>query len=101
MYSVNVERRMAGVYSDVGWEPAASSVATVVEDTPGSGSPDEVLWAGTVRFKAMPPPDQFRVVIREYEMLPVDPTAVTTIAVVNQFERRLVYAAIIPYDFPQ
>ncbi len=101
VYAVNVERRMAGVYSDVGWETAASSVVTVVEDTPGSGSPDEVLWAGTVTFKQMPPLDQFRVVIREYEMLPVDPTAVTTIALVNQFDRRLVYAAIIPYDFPQ
>jgi hypothetical protein len=100
VFAVNVERRMAGVYSDVGWEPAPASVVAVVEDTPGSGSPDEVLWAGTVRFKQKPPPDQFRVVIREYEVLQVDPTVLNTIAIVNQFEKRLVYAAIIPYDFP-
>lgn len=99
VFAVNVERRMAGVYSDVGWEPAPATIATVVEDMLGSGSPDEVLWAGTVRFKQMPPPDQFRVVIREYEILQVDPTALTGVAI-NQFEKRLVYAAIIPYDFP-
>jgi hypothetical protein len=100
VFSVNVERRIADVYSDVGWEPAPTSVVTVVEDAPGSGSPDEVLWAGTVKFKQTSPPDQFRVVIREYEVLPVDPTLLNTIVVVNQFEKRLMYAAIIPYDFP-
>lgn len=101
-YVVNVEQRMAGIYSDAAWEPAPTSVVTVVENAVGSGSPDEVLWAGTVTFKTMPPKDMYRVVIREYETLPVDPTlTVDSLADVGQFGERLVYAAIIPYDFPQ
>jgi hypothetical protein len=99
---VNVERRMAGVYSDAGWEAAPASVVTVVEEAVGSGSVDEVLWAGILSFNQMPPKDQYRVVIREYETLPVDPTVtVSTLAEVGAFGERLIYAAIIPYDFPQ
>lgn len=101
-YAVTVERRMAGVYSDAGWEPAPASAVTVTENPVGSGSPDEVLWAGTVVFTAMPPVDQYRVVVREYEVLPVDPSLrLRRIEELGQLGERLVYAAIIPYDFPQ
>jgi hypothetical protein len=100
-FHVSVERRMANVVSDAGWELAPTSVVTVVEDAPGSGSPDDILWAATITFAKMPPVDQFRVVVREFEILPVDPTVTNTVAVMTQFGHRLVYAAIIPYDFPR
>jgi hypothetical protein len=100
-YVVTVEQRMAGVHSDAGWEQAPTSAVTVVEDAAGSGNPDEVLWAGTVTFKQMPKPDQYRVVIREYEKLPVDPTVVQAVANLTQYGERVVYAAIIPYDYPR
>jgi len=101
MFQVSVERRMAGVISDVGWESAPKQVVTVVEDAPGSGNPDEALWAGTITFVQIPPANQYRVVIREFETLPVDPTVTANIAAVSQFGHRLVYAAIIPFDFPK
>ena len=93
---------MKNVYSDAGWEAAPASEVSVTENAPGSGSPDEVLWAGAVTFTKMPPPDQYRVVIREYEILPIDPTVrFRRLDQMGQFGERLVYAAIIPYDFPQ
>lgn len=100
-FEVTIEQRLANVYSDAGWETAPASVATVVQDPPSSGNPDEVLWAGTITFARMPPPDQYRVVVREYETLPVDPTMIRRFPIVTQFGRRLVYAAIIPFDFPK
>jgi hypothetical protein len=100
-YVVTVEQRMAGVYSDAGWEQAPASVAAVVEEAAGSGNPDEVLWAGTVTFKQMPKPDQYRVVIREYETLLIDPTVMRAELNFNQYGERIVYAAIIPYDYPR
>ena len=100
-FEVTVERRLANVYSDAGWETAPASVATVVEDPPSSGNPDEMLWAGRIAFARMPPPDQYRVVVREYEMLPIDPTLIRRLPTVTQYGRRLVYATIIPFDFPK
>jgi hypothetical protein len=98
--TVSVERRMAQVTSDLGWEPAPETVVTVVQDPPGSGDIDEVLWAGTLTFAKTPPKDTYRVVVREYEVLPVDPVLVRVLGQFHQFAERLVYAAIIPYDFP-
>jgi hypothetical protein len=100
-FEVTVERCLANVYSDAGWETAPVSVATVVQDPPSSGNPDEMLWAGTIAFARMPPPDEYRVVVREYELLPIDPTLIRRLPRVTQYGRRLVYAAIIPFDFPK
>jgi hypothetical protein len=100
-FQVNVERRIPNVVSDAGWEVAPAASATVAEDPPSSTSPDDRLWAGTITFAQAPPADVYRVVVREFEMLPVDPTVAAALPVVSQFGERLVYAAIIPFDFPQ
>ena len=99
LFSVTVERRMANVVSDAGWEPAPASVVSVTEDPPGSGSPDTMLWSGSVEFKKMPSKRQYRVVIREFEILRRDPTLPFGM-IVESFDQRLVYAATIDYDFP-
>ena len=90
---------MAHVVSDMGWEPAPADVVTVTEDPAGSANPDAVLWAGSITFGKTPRKDQFRVVVREFESLPIDAT-ILTILVENPLGQRLVYAAILPYDFP-
>ena len=58
-----------------------------------------MLWSGTVTFPQMPKPGQYRIVIREFETLNVDfpgaPLGYITSGT------RLVYAAIIAYDFPK
>ena len=100
-FQVNVERRIPNVVSDAGWEIAPAGSVTVVEDSPSSSSPDDMLWAGTITFVHAPPADMFRVVVREFEVLPVDPTVAPALPIVTQFGERLVYAAIIPFDFPQ
>src|SRR5262249_6924505 len=93
----DVERRMANVISDMGWEPAPASEVTVTQDPPGSANPDLALWSGSVRFVKDPPADRYRVVVREFEVLSQDPQ----IAHIGpSFGKRLVYAAIRPYAFP-
>jgi hypothetical protein len=99
-FTVSVERRMANVLSDAGWEPAPATVVTVVEDPPGSGSLDTMLWSGSIRFAKMPPKGQYRVVVREYEVIRRDPNLPFAMAVEVAYGQRLVYAAVIPYDFP-
>ena len=98
LFTVTVERRMANVISDAGWEVAPATVVNVTEDPSGSGSPDTMLWSGSIEFKKMPPKGQYRVVVREFEILRRDPGLPFAI-IVEAFGQRLVYAAIIPYDF--
>lgn len=99
VFTVTVERRMANVVSDMGWEAAPAALVAVTQDPPGSGNADAVLWSGTVAFTKTPVQGQFRVVVREFEILPIDsPPAFVHEG--NTFGERLVYAAILPYDFP-
>jgi hypothetical protein len=102
---VAVEQRMKNVISDVGWEPAPPEVVTVTPDAPGSEAPDVLLWSGTVKFTKPPKRGQYRVVVREYESLPGDslmllPRKAKLIKIPVSYSQRLVYAAILPYDFP-
>ena len=94
--TVTVERRMAKVATDLGWEPAPASVVKVTEDAPAPAEPNAALWSGTIEFQKAPPRGQFRVVVREFEIIAIDPPPV--IAIING--SRLVYAAIVGYDFP-
>ncbi len=88
---VAVEARVPGVTSDLGWAPAPHTAATVTEDAPAPSKPASVLWSGTIAFAAEPDPGQFRVVVRESEVI----EAATPGTSVN----RLVYAAILPFNF--
>ncbi len=92
---VTVERRKPNVLSDLGWEAAPLTEVKVTEDNPAPAEADAVLWSGTIAFVKRPPPGEFRVVIREYERLPVDAGLLD-----SELGQRLVYAAIIPYDYP-
>jgi hypothetical protein len=97
IFTVDVERRMANVISDLGWEPAPANEVTVTQDPPGSADLDMALWSGSVRFVKDPPADRYRVVVREFEVLSQDPQIA---GIGPTFGQRLVYAAILPYDFP-
>jgi hypothetical protein len=98
LIEVTVEQRLPNVISDIGWEVAPSSVVQVTENVPAPQQPYSVLWSGSLVFVKTPPARQFRVVIREYERIPID-AAPSAAGVVNYGER-LVYAAIINYDYP-
>jgi hypothetical protein len=98
IFYVTVEQKMANIVSDLAWNPAPSNVVTVTEDSPAPVQPDAVLWSGTVLFAAAPPAGQFRVVIKECEQIPRDPSPQEVKSTV--LGQRVVYASIIPFDFP-
>ena len=90
--TVTVETRVSEIGSDLGWTTAAPDVASAIEDTPAPSQSESVLWSGTIRFATEPPPGEFRVVVREFEVTGTIPGTASS--------SRLVYAAILPFDFP-
>jgi hypothetical protein len=96
--TVAVEARMPGVDSDLGWTPAQPADVSVTEDSPAPSQPASVLWSGTITFGSEPAPGEFRIVVREYEVIEVDPPTGSDAA---KYGQRLVYASILPFDFPQ
>ncbi len=93
---VTVERRLAHAVSDVAWEVAPANVVTVTENAPDASEPDAVLWSGKIVFAKTPPPGQFRIVVREFERIRIDAATPREVT----FGERLVYAAIVNYDYP-
>jgi hypothetical protein len=93
---VTVERRLAHAVSDVAWAVAPTSVVTVTENAPDASEPDAVLWSGKITFAKTPPAGQFRVVVREFERIRIDPATPGEVT----YGERLVYAAIVNYDYP-
>jgi hypothetical protein len=87
--------RMPGVESDLGWSPAPATSVSVSDDSPTPNQPASVLWSGTVSFTDIPSPGDFRIVVREYELINTDITG----AAGGQPGQRLVYASILPFDF--
>ena len=96
---VSVERRNPAVGTDMGWDPAPAADVTVVEDSPAPSDPTSVLWMGSIVFPAPPPPGRYRIVVREYELLEIDPFEGSIILLGPNYGERLVYASIIPWDF--
>jgi hypothetical protein len=96
--TVTVEERAANVGTDLGWDPAPADRASVTEDSPAPSASSAVLWAGTIKFAAVPDPGAFRVVVREFEVIPVDPPA-TAPAAGPVYGQRLIYASILPFDY--
>lgn len=96
---VTVEERVPGIHSDLAWRPASPAEVKVEETSPDATEPQSVLWSGTIRFAAAPKPSVYRVVVREFERLPVQRSQLP-----ERLElaggQRLVYAAILPYDYP-
>jgi hypothetical protein len=100
---VTVQRRLADATSDLAWEVAPTTDVTVAENAPDATEADAVLWSGTISFAKTPPRGQFRIVIREFERLPVAVDRSIIIASINRgptYGERLVYLAIVDYDFP-
>ncbi len=97
--TVTVERRIADIQSDLGWEAAPAAVASANEDSPAPSDPQSVLWQGTIRFAKAPAPGQFRIVVREYELHPIDPFEGQIVIDGPNWGERLVYASIIGWDF--
>jgi hypothetical protein len=88
---VTVETRTPGIDSDLGWASAPASIASATEDVPAPSQPESILWSGTISFATQPRPGEFRVVVREFEVTGTIPGTASG--------SRLVYAAILPFDF--
>ena len=101
---VTVQRRIAGMVSDLAWEIAPADVVSVAENVPDATEPDAVLWSGSITFAKAPPPDHFRIVVREFERIPIDtpklPLIGKRIYVGPLLGERLVYASIVNYGLP-
>jgi hypothetical protein len=96
--TATVQERVPGIETDLGWGDADAGAVQVIEDAPAAVQPNAVLWSGSIVFKNVPRPGQFRIVIREFEILPIDPPIGATVAAA--YGTRLVYAAILSYDYP-
>lgn len=95
---VSVETRANNISSDLDWGPAPASDVTVTEDTPAPAESNAVLWAGSIQFAKAPPAGRYRVVIREFETFAIDaPSQIITDP--PGTGQRLVYAAILAYDY--
>jgi hypothetical protein len=66
---VTVQERDPAISGDLGWRDAAAGTAVISVNTDAQ-FPDEkylALWSGRVQFAAVPKPQQYRLLIREYE----------------------------------
>jgi len=95
---VTVEQRLKNAVSDIAWEVAPTSVVQVTENNPDATEPDAVLWSGSVTFTKTPPVRQFRIVVREYERILSDAPPGSDVELV--YAERMVYLAIVNYDYP-
>ena len=98
-FTAIVEKRRTDVLTDLGWARAAPSQAKVTIDAPPPAQPDSVLLAATITFAKPPGPGEYRLVVREFEVLEVDPPD-TALNDTPEIGERLVFAAIIPIDRP-
>jgi hypothetical protein len=94
---VSAERRIAGLDPDLGWEPAGA-VQVFLDATP---LPGNILWRGRVNLPEDREPGEYRLVIKEFELLPVDGSGFLPVLELSQrifwpaSARRLVYADIL------
>jgi hypothetical protein len=96
--TVEVERKDSTMQSDLGWKTAAAAEVRVLTNSPAPSDPESVLWEGSIVFSSVPPPGRFRVVVREFEIYPIDPVP-SDIIDPPTYAERLVYASIILWDF--
>lgn len=96
--TVTVEERAENIGTDLGWIPAPADRVSVSEDSPPPAPSASVLWSGTISFAAKPGPGAFRVVVRESEVIEIDPPAGAPSAG-PVYGERLIYASTLPFDF--
>ena len=94
---VSLQRRIPGLNSDLAWQNAPASTATLNElPLP----PGLLRWSGSLDFAVLPEPGEYRVVIREYEYLSANYTNTTGRgrALRREQPKRLIYAETILVD---
>jgi hypothetical protein len=100
---VTVQRRDAAIPGDLGWNEVPVETAMARQETnPIPKPPALVRWTGTVEFAAPPEAGQFRVLVREYEYLPVHSGRTTLNSAVRaaprRWAQRLIYAEAFEID---
>jgi hypothetical protein len=67
--AVTVQERDPAISGDLGWRDAAAGLASISVDTDAQFPTEKylALWSGRVQFSAVPKPQQYRLLIREYE----------------------------------
>jgi hypothetical protein len=87
---VEVERRVAGRTDELGWE-AAGQTATVTPLAPPATT-DTLLWNGLIQLSEPPGDGEYRVVVREFELLRGDADSEWPVIQDFRVGGRLVYA---------
>jgi hypothetical protein len=95
---VRVQRRDPYMQSDLAWREVPADVAQVkaLYDARLAAQPDLELWAGTVTFKALPQPGEFRLLVEEHEYISANYTVVE--GNIAQQPGRLIYAEMFTID---
>jgi hypothetical protein len=69
--AVTVQERDPAISGDLGWRDAAAGLASISVNTDAQFPTEKylALWSGRVQFAAVPKPQQYRLLIREYEYI--------------------------------
>lgn len=101
LVTIRVQRRHPTVLSDLGWQDAPADTA-MINPAPISDPSGLVRWTGSVDFSELPEPDQYRILISEYEYLPANYTTIIRDRrgepVRREQPKRLIYAETIALD---
>jgi hypothetical protein len=57
---------------ELGWQDAATADVTITPQGPAPSGADAALWYGTVTFSNDPQPNEYRLLIAEYELISKD-----------------------------
>ncbi|MEA2354610.1 MAG: hypothetical protein QOD61_739, partial [Solirubrobacteraceae bacterium] len=95
---VRVQRRVAGLESDLAWEDVEAGGAEVQADFDGpvADQPDLILWAGSVTFARQPVAGDLRLVVEEREFISADHVVVEDDRV--RQPSRVIYAETVLLD---
>ena len=100
--TVKVQMRDAAMQSDLAWRdaPAGTYTLSIEENGPSDNDPNLALWAGVIRFRQTPEPNQYRLLIQEREYVSADYNIVTETEEGMKVEQasRLVYAEYVMLD---
>jgi len=70
---IRVQKRIVTSPSgELGWQAAATAAVTSTPQGPAPSGADAALWYGTVTFSNDPQPNEYRLLIAEYELIPKD-----------------------------
>jgi hypothetical protein len=94
---VRAQQREPGITSDLAWQDLPGEVAQIVEARgPAAGQPDLALYVGQITFATRPAPNQYRLVVEEYEQIAADYSVQDGDA--TRLAGRLIYAELFELD---